>query len=77
MGENDFNNETTETDDNDSSHSLPVSLPQTLSSQIVFGQYGPDTLKPSASFDSLGAIYDAHWAPKVRVGHGKVTTDLI
>ena len=51
--------------DNDSSHSLPCVSPgpQSLSSQIVFGS---DSLRPSASFDSLGTLYDARWAPKMR-----------
>lgn len=51
--------------DSDSSHSLPCVSPgpQSLSSQIVFGS---DSLRPSASFDSLGTLYDARWAPKMR-----------
>ena len=51
--------------DSDSSHSLPCVSPgpQSLSSQIVFGS---DSLRPSASFDSLGTLYDARWAPRMR-----------
>ena len=64
----DNNDDVENNDDKDSSCSLPISLPQSLSSQIVFGQYGPDNLRPSASFDSLGALYDAQWAPKNRIG---------
>ena len=54
--------------DNDSSHSLPCVSPgpQSLSSQIVFGR--AESLRPSASFDSLGSLYDARWAPRVRPG---------
>ena len=56
--------------DRDSSHSLPCVSPgpQTLTNQIVFGRYGPDSLRPSASFDSLGTLYDAQWAPRIRQG---------
>ena len=49
--------------DNDSSVSPG---PQTLSSQIVFGR--AESLRPSASFDSLGSLYDAQWAPRIRPG---------
>ena len=65
-----------DTDDNESSHSLPVSLPQSLSSQLVFGRYGPDTLRPSASFDSLGALYDAQWSNRSNKGGGTKVFDL-
>ena len=68
----------TDIDDNESSHSLPVSLPQSLSSQVVFGRYGPDTLRPSASFDSLGALYDAQWSNRLNKGGGtKVVTYIL
>ena len=68
------NVDTHETDDNDSSHSLPITLPKTISSQLVFGQ---DQLKSSASFDSLGALYDAQWTPKFRFGARKVSSAQI
>ena len=45
--------------------------PVTISSQLVFGQ---DSLKSSASFDSLGALYDAQWTPKFRFGARKVSS---
>ena len=72
----DYVHDNIDTDDNESSHSLPVSLPQSLSSQLVFGRYGPDTLKPSASFDSLGALYDAQWSNRSNKGGGTKVFDV-
>ena len=40
---------------------------QSLSHELVFPRAGP---RPSHSVDSLGALYDAHWAPR---GGAKVT----
>ena len=53
--------------DQDSSHSLPVCVPMSLSSRIAFGPTG-DIVRPSNSFDSLAALYDGHWVPKFRPG---------
>jgi len=53
--------------DQDSSHSLPVCVPMSLSSRIAFAPNG-DVVRPSNSFDSLAALYDGHWAPKLRPG---------
>lgn len=38
---------------------------QSLSSQIAFGRYGSDTLRPSMSFDCLGSVYDQHFTARV------------
>ena len=39
---------------------------QSLSSQIAFG---PDTLRPSISFDCLGTVYDQHFSTRLSHSH--------
>ena len=52
-----------------------ISLPrpgtgsQSLSSQVVFGS----CVRPSASLDSLGSLYDSHWS-RQRPSNRRVTS---
>ena len=62
--------------DQDSSHSLPVSVPMSLSSRIAFAPNG-DVVRPSNSFDSLAALYDGHWAPKLRPGAAGIKPKVV
>ena len=42
---------------------------KSLSAQVVFGT---QSLRPSASLDSLATFYDSHWRSRHRTNHNKV-----